>query len=125
MEKVVWFLMESVRCFQQKSILILFHDAYDQLPDIWKKKFFQSFIQEIQLYPEQQENGQVLKSMKFKFPVFFNGQTIEEIRWDKENTVETCCLLERLRNAKDHVTFTLDMEDYYRIKDAEEDKEKR
>ena len=42
-----------------------------------------------------------------------------------ENDVETCCLLERLRNAKDHVTFTLDMEDYYRIKDAEADKEKR
>ncbi len=39
--------------------------------------------------------------------------------------VETCCLMERLRNAKDHVTFTLDMEDYYRIKDAEEYKEKR
>ena len=39
--------------------------------------------------------------------------------------VETCCLLERLRNAKDHVAFTLDMEDYYRIKDAEADKEKR
>jgi 23S rRNA (uracil1939-C5)-methyltransferase len=39
--------------------------------------------------------------------------------------VETCCLLERLRNAKDHVTFALDMEDYYRIKDAEADKEKR
>ena len=36
--------------------------------------------------------------------------------------VETVCLLERLRNAKDHVTFTLDMEDYYRIKDAETDK---
>ena len=36
--------------------------------------------------------------------------------------VETCCLLERLRNAKEHITFTLDMEDYYRIKDAEADK---
>jgi len=36
--------------------------------------------------------------------------------------VETCCLLERLRNAKDYVTFMLDMEDYYRIKDAEADK---
>ncbi len=36
--------------------------------------------------------------------------------------VETCCLLERLRNAKDHISFTLDMEDYYRIKDAEADK---
>ncbi|SDB17660.1 23S rRNA (uracil(1939)-C(5))-methyltransferase RlmD [Eubacterium oxidoreducens] len=39
--------------------------------------------------------------------------------------IETCCLLERLRNAKDHVTFTLDMENYYRVKDAEADKEKR
>ena len=33
--------------------------------------------------------------------------------------VETCCLLERLRSAKDHISFTLDMEDYYRIKDTE------
>ena len=38
---------------------------------------------------------------------------------DNSGCVETCCLLERLRNAKDHVTFTLDMEDYYRIKDEE------
>ena len=52
--------------------------------------------------------------MKFKFPVFYNGQTIEEIRWDKENTVETCCLLERLRNAKDYIPLKLDMEDYYK-----------
>ena len=36
-----------------------------------------------------------------------------------ENDVETCCLLERLRSAKDHISFTLDMEDYYRIKDKE------
>ena len=36
--------------------------------------------------------------------------------------IETCCLLERLRSARDHISFTLDMEDYYRIKDAETDK---
>ncbi|MCR5666443.1 MAG: hypothetical protein K6G01_06390 [Eubacterium sp.] len=86
---------EKISADNVYNYLILFHDAYDQLPDIWKKKFFQSFIQEIQLYPEQKENGQVLKSMKFKFPVFYQGQTIEEIRWDKENTVETVCLLSR------------------------------
>ncbi len=97
LEDVVAQYQEEIKSIKREKIsadnvynyLILFHDAYDQLPDIWKKKFFQSFIQEIQLYPEQQENGQVLKSMKFKFPVFYNGQTIEEIRWDKENTVET------------------------------------
>ena len=33
--------------------------------------------------------------------------------------VETCCLLERLRNAKNNITFTLEMEEYYRIKDSE------
>lgn len=32
--------------------------------------------------------------------------------------VETVCLLERLRNAKDYVTIKLDMEDYYKIKDG-------
>ena len=57
--------------------------------------------------------------------VFYEGSDDYSIRLLKQNTVETCCLLERLRNAKDHVTFTLDMEDYYRIKDAEADKEKR
>ena len=37
----------------------------------------------------------------------------------RQTTVETCCLLERLRSAEDHISFTLDMEDYYRIKDTE------
>jgi len=49
---------EKINADNDYNYLILFHDAYDQLTDIWKKKFFQSFIQEIQLYPEQQENGQ-------------------------------------------------------------------
>ena len=31
---------------------------------------------------------------------------------------ETCCLLERLRNAKDYIPLKLDMEDYYKIKDG-------
>ena len=35
------------------------------------------------------------------------------------NTVEVCCLIERLRSAKDHIEITIDAEDYYRIKDFE------
>ena len=50
------------------------------------------------------------------------GQEIKSLPLESESTVETCCLLERLRNAKDDISFTLDMEDYYRIKDAEADK---
>ena len=126
LEDVVAQYQEEIESIRREKIsadnvynyLILFHDAYDQLPDIWKKKFFQSFIQEIQLYPEQLENGQVLKSMKFKFPVFYQGQTIEEIRWDKENTVETVCLLSN-RKPDARVKIDVDLEDYYRIKDEQ------
>ena len=48
--------------------------------------------------------------MKFKFPVFYNGQTIEEIRWDKENTVETVVLLSKgeIDSKKVRVEFSLE-----------------
>ena len=36
------------------------------------------------------------------------GQTIEEIRWDKENTVETVCLLSKLHEAKHHINVKVD-----------------
>ncbi len=73
----------------------------------------------------QREKGweYIVESIEFKFPLNFSEDNVSWLH--NEKTVETCCLLERLRNAKDHVTFTPDMEDYYRIKDAEADKEKR
>ena len=37
----------------------------------------------------------------------------------QRNDVEVCCLLERLRSAKEHIEITIDAEDYYRIKDSE------
>ena len=52
---------------------------------------------------------------------FIEGTVYDQFPWTSH--VETCCLLERLRNAKDHISLTLDIEDYYRIKDMEEDKE--
>ncbi len=33
--------------------------------------------------------------------------------------VEVCCLLEKLKSAKEHIEITIDAEDYYRIKDSE------
>ena len=40
-------------------------------------------------------------------------------------TVEVCCLLERLRSAKEHIEITIDAKDYYRIKDSEKKPEYR
>ena len=51
--------------------------------------------------------------------MFYEGSEDDTIRLLNETTVETCCLLERLRNAKDYIPLKLDMEEYYKIKDAE------
>ena len=38
-----------------------------------------------------------------------------------ENDVESCVLLERVRNAKEYIQIGIDAEDYYRIKDAQKE----
>lgn len=58
-----------------------------------KKEFVKSFVEEVYLYEKEQNDGRFLKHIKFKFPVFFNGTETQELDWDNESTVETCCLL--------------------------------
>ena len=45
------------------------------------------------LYPQELANGQFLRKIKFKFPVFYDGQDVREICWDKDSSVETVVLL--------------------------------
>ena len=105
------------------NVLLAFDDLFDTFDPMEKKQFFRSFIERIEIYPQKREDGTYLKKLVFNFPIpSFNGGTGREISLEYSDTLETCCLLERLRNVKDHVTFTLDMKDYYRIKDAEADK---
>ena len=51
--------------------------------------------------------------------IFPLKQIISTCLLRNENDVEVCCLLERLRSAKEHIEITIDAEDYYRIKDSE------
>ena len=60
----------------------------------------------------------ILKRIRFKFRVDYDAEDGGKVLLN-ETTVEVCCLLERLRSAKDHIEITIDAEDYYRIKDSE------
>lgn len=75
--------------------LLSFEKLYDKFNDKEKKQFLASFIDEVWLYEKQQESGQILRKIRFKFPVFYNGQDTDEIGWDKNGSVETVCLLSR------------------------------
>lgn len=66
---------------------------YYKFTDSEKKEFLSSFVEQIDIYPEEQENGQFLKHIKFRFPVFYNGQEIQELGWDNEKHVECVVLM--------------------------------
>ena len=75
------------------QFLLYFDKLYDKMTDGEKKEFVKSFVDEVHLYEKEQEDGRVLRHIKFKFPVFFNGMETEELCWENESTVETCVLL--------------------------------
>lgn len=77
------------------KILMYFDKMYNKFTDLQKKEFMGSFIDEVQINEEPNENGQVLKHIKFKFPVYFNGNEIWGLSWDNESTVETVVLIQR------------------------------
>lgn len=76
-------------------ILEYFDLLYKEFTDKQKKQFMQAFIERIEIFPEKQENGRILKRIKFKFPVWYNGNLCNDFSWDKESHVETVVLMSR------------------------------
>ncbi len=75
------------------QFLLFFDKLYDRFTDMEKKTFMKSFLEEVNIYEAEQEDGRILRSLKFRFPVFFNDQELYELDWDNESTVETVVLL--------------------------------
>lgn len=109
---------------QVYEFLLAFDRLYKELSDVDKKKFMNTFVERIEIYEEKQTSGQVLKKIRFRFPIYFNGEEIDEISWDNDDTVETVCLLSN-RKPDSYVHLNLKMEDYYRIKDAQKEQDKK
>lgn len=84
---------EKITTDQLYKILLSFDKMYYRMTDLEKKQFMRDFIDEIELYPEKQEDGRILKQLSLGFPVFYEGSEGDTIRLHKENTVETVVLL--------------------------------
>ena len=78
------------------NYLLMFDSVYDVLSDMEKKQFYNALLTDIQIYEEEQDK-QIIKSIGFKFPVFYDGEFTKRIIRDKEKTVETVCLLSQLK----------------------------
>ena len=77
------------------QFLLYFDKLYDKFTDLEKKEFLNSFVEQVDIYEQEQPDGRFLKHIKFRFPVYFNGAETEELSWDNESTVETVCLMSR------------------------------
>ena len=78
------------------KILEHFRELYDIISDEEKKEVIAALVKEIQIYPEG-ESELPLKSMKFNFPVYKDGQEVNEIFLNKQTNVETLVVLEKSR----------------------------
>lgn len=79
------------------QFLLFFDNMYDRFTDMEKKIFMKSFLEEGNIYEAEQEDGRILRSLKFCFPVFFNEQELYELDWDNESTVESMLLMRRVK----------------------------
>ena len=76
-----------------------FGQLYDVMTDAEKKQMYSHLLKEVQIFEAPKENGQIIKSLKFTFPIDDTGRT--EFCVDENLTVETVVLLSK--GAKDPV----------------------
>ena len=79
------------------QFLLFFDNLYDRFTDMEKKIFMKSLLEEGNIYEAEQEDGRILRRLKFRFPVFFNEQELYELDWDNESTVESVLLMRRAK----------------------------
>ena len=79
------------------QFLLFFDNLYDKFTDMEKKIFMKSFLEEGNIYEAEQEDGRILRSLKFRFPVFFDEQELYELDRDNESTVESVLLMRRAK----------------------------
>ena len=79
------------------QFLLFFDNLYDKFTDMEKKIFMKSFLEEGNIYEAEQEDGRILRSLKFRFPIFFNEQELYELDWDNESTIESVLLMRRAK----------------------------
>ena len=88
-------MQQKISGDQVYQFLLYFDRLYDRFTDAEKKEFLNSFIERVDIFPEALPSGRILRRIKFRFPVFFDGQEVQEIGWDNDSTVESVVCLTR------------------------------
>lgn len=88
--------------------LIFFDKMYEPMNEAERREFLTQFIEKVEIYEEEQENGQWLKSIELKPPIISKDM---KISLDNGSQIETVCLLSKLHEAKHHINEKVDMDE--------------
>ena len=70
-----------------------FGQLYDVMTDAEKRQMYSHLLKEVQIFEAPKDNGQIIKSLKFTFPIDDTGRT--EFCVDENLTVESVTLLQK------------------------------
>ncbi|MDY4579181.1 MAG: recombinase family protein, partial [Anaerobutyricum hallii] len=101
--------MNAITLDNVYRLMINFEKMYDRINDEERKALVSSLIKEIQIYPRD-ETEVPLKSIFFNFPVFKEGEEVQELLWDKDTHVETVVLLSQ-QKPDDTIEIDLDLDE--------------
>lgn len=76
--------------------ILEFGRVYNGLTEVEKKELANRFIEKIEIFHEERDNGSVIKSVTFKFPIKIGGKSLDKLDDNgltSGNLVETVCLL--------------------------------
>ena len=76
------------------KILICFDKFYATMTEAERRRLVEILIDEVQIYPERQPNGQWLKSVRFKLPIIDHDL---ELSLDNQDRVEVVCSMVRVK----------------------------
>lgn len=94
-------LSDQLRSIRQEKIsgdniyqmLMAFDKLYDSFSEVEQKRFMQTFIERIDIYPEKPENGCWIRNIVFNFPIPMEGKEVRELSLEDETMLEAIALL--------------------------------
>ena len=75
------------------NILKQFSKLYEVMTPADRQVLIRTIVDEIQIYPEKQADGRIIKSIKLAIPIVYENGETPKISWDKETTVESIVCL--------------------------------
>lgn len=67
-----------------KVILNNFAKFYDKMSDEEKRELYRHFIEKIEVYPEEQADGRIIRNIYFKFPISVDARKTEAVKTGSE-----------------------------------------